>query len=288
MEDEYVLTREQAGSRLKLNALLDPVSLERLKNDCLLFFPASSITSQDAQDKGSSPSPQEGKEAQSLVVDLSDISYIDSMTTGFFAWLHRLIPHAISHVSFDPLAPHVYNTFKTVGLLEHAPGFSFAKTVLHEEEIPLSKHALRPDVDTRHTIWSRSFQPDGAALKVMRSFVDEWLERQPVTRASADDIRIIAGEVFANALTHGSCGVDDPFTEVRLERDGTRILMDVTDNGRFFDGCYEVDEDPLRQHGRGIIMMRNLAQSVSFSRPALGEGTCVHIVYEATLAQDYS
>ncbi len=83
-------------------------------------------------------------------------------------------------------------------------------------------------------------------------------------------IALAVQEALANAVVHG-CG-NDPSQSVQCELssdDSGRILIVVADPGPGFDFSAPPPaeaEDDYRDHGRGVILIRQLMDEVSFER----------------------
>ena len=91
-------------------------------------------------------------------------------------------------------------------------------------------------------------------------------------------------EACANVLHHGSDPGDEYVVEVEIN---PRVcVLRVIDSGRGFDNMVERDEvEPTAERGRGIALMRALADAVRFeSKPP--KGTIVHIEKNLKLRKD--
>lgn len=88
-------------------------------------------------------------------------------------------------------------------------------------------------------------------------------------------------EAITNAVIHGNRERPGTHVDVRLERDGDRIEITVTDEGEGFDP--ESLPDPVSEEhlldatGRGVYLIRQLMDEVSFSFPEEG-GTSLRMV----------
>lgn len=100
-------------------------------------------------------------------------------------------------------------------------------------------------------------------------FILELVKPFDVVEEVVFDLKLIMSEILVNAMSHGN--LDDPSKKIhityRLEND--RINMTVEDEGEGFD--YDNVADPLlpenlsKSSGRGIFLIRHLAQYVSFN-----------------------
>lgn len=262
MDDQYQLVKEHSELRLLLYKTLTSGNIDKLKNEIERNL-------------------LEG--CSSLEVDVSSLNVIDSITLGFFAWLHQVYDLHVGIVSFRGVNSRLKKVFETVGFLTHSKVFSFVQmrpetkapqTVLVSTE--LAFHKGKALLEVVH----RTFYPSTLELTQMRTFLDEFLDASSLLEEQKDDIRIFAGEAFANAITHGAREVVGPCVRVELRLYEHEFVMDVYDNGANFDGEFEPPSDMFRIHGRGILLMRELADSVEFmvNDDPLEQGTTVRLV----------
>ena len=78
-------------------------------------------------------------------------------------------------------------------------------------------------------------------------------------------------EACTNAMEHGN-GLDpEKMVELSIEVGERQILVDVLDHGKGFDyDSWQPAEDLLRERGRGILIMREFADSLVYERAADG------------------
>lgn len=106
------------------------------------------------------------------------------------------------------------------------------------------------------------------SLSQIESFVDEFCENYSISEDDYGNILIAITEAVNNAITHGN--QMDPSKMVRLNIGGSseEVEFVVEDEGEGFD--VESVPDPTlpenieKLSGRGIFLMRNLADEVSF------------------------
>ena len=219
-----------------------------------------------------------------LEVDLSSLRVIDSATLAFFAWLHQRFDARDQLVQFVGVPHHILRIFDTVGFLTHSRAFSFVEISVEEsEEMRPRRLEFCGSLEDRSLVKTdqREFYPAKLELTQMRTFLDEFLDATTLTRSQRDDIRIAVGETFANAITHGARGVAHPYVRVDLRLYPHEFVAEVYDNGVNFAGDFEPPSDMFRVHGRGILLMRELADSVEFITDVddpLNQGTTVRLV----------
>lgn len=105
------------------------------------------------------------------------------------------------------------------------------------------------------------------------SFLDGFLEGLRNTVDLSDDVVanvvIALSEALNNAFIHGNQGVVDAPIDIKVFREGMNLCFSVSDSGSGFD--YELLRDDLTEDlldvpgGRGIFIMRALADNVEFS-----------------------
>ena len=83
------------------------------------------------------------------------------------------------------------------------------------------------------------------------------------------DLRLAAQEAVVNAVEHGNRGDERKKVYVRCHVNGDSLVVTVRDEGDGFDPGQVPDptlpENILKEHGRGIFLMRNLCDEVRYS-----------------------
>ncbi len=86
---------------------------------------------------------------------------------------------------------------------------------------------------------------------------------------AAFDIELAAEEAVANAVEHGNKSDPAKMVHVRCERKSDRITVVVCDEGEGFNPSQIPDptlpENILKEHGRGIFIMRSLCDCVLYN-----------------------
>lgn len=72
-------------------------------------------------------------------------------------------------------------------------------------------------------------------------------------------------QAVENAIIHGNC--NDPSRNVRICFDQCKggVFFTVSDEGRGFDFCSRLSADNNAENGKGLFLMRSLADNLSFS-----------------------
>lgn len=108
---------------------------------------------------------------------------------------------------------------------------------------------------------------DTAALRGLRHALSAWLSANGVADAVIWNVLLASNEAAANAVLHG--GGSHTF-DVAADVDGD-VCVTVSDHGRWLPEAYIDDE-----RGRGLLMMRALAQNVSIERTSSGTSVSLH------------
>jgi anti-sigma regulatory factor (Ser/Thr protein kinase) len=103
--------------------------------------------------------------------------------------------------------------------------------------------------------WRRVFPGEDRQLRVMR----EWLRGLLPAGTARDDVIAVASELGANAVCHTRSGRGGQFS-VEVARTGSVVSIVVGDSG----GPAEprVIDDPERENGRGLRLVRSLSLTV--------------------------
>lgn len=106
-------------------------------------------------------------------------------------------------------------------------------------------------------------------LGTVEAFIDRVCVQCGVSEDSYGNVLISVTEAFNNALIHGNKMNVDCDVEMRVTESDTDLCFIVKDEGLGFD--FENIEDPTspenieKENGRGIYLMRHLADEVMFS-----------------------
>lgn len=122
---------------------------------------------------------------------------------------------------------------------------------------------------------SLSLPRDSVSVSVVRHLTGQSLRTLGVADECVTDIETALSEACTNVLLHAADG-DEYFVSAGI--DGERCVIEVIDAGRGIDSSAlaALTSAPTSEQGRGMQLMKNLVDSVSFeSRPEAG--TIVHM-----------
>jgi anti-sigma regulatory factor (Ser/Thr protein kinase) len=128
---------------------------------------------------------------------------------------------------------------------------------------------------------------DATAAGNIRQNFAGWLgERADLDEVRFSDIVLAVNEALANAAEFAYALVDDGGTfdmEAVLDYDSATLTVTISDQGHWRDKDPHVEQ---RTRGRGIPLMRMLADEVTIDRSALGTIVCLR--FEAVEARQHS
>ena len=124
-----------------------------------------------------------------------------------------------------------------------------------------------------------SFASKVENINLVEKLVDDICNRYQVNEDNYGNILIASTEAVNNAIHHGN--KSNPMSEVKVsyEVKDKELTFIIEDEGPGFD--YESLPDPTdpknieKPHGRGVFLMKNLSDEISFSE----EGNVVKMVF---------
>lgn len=200
-----------------------------------------------------------------IIVNLRHTSYVDSAGVAMLIVEARELRALGGLLSLADASADVYRTFAIARLVDLIPVTQLG-----------GERQLKPLDPSQRPRWTKSLQVGVDCLSSARSWMRGVLMQcAPLLGDDAVfDLTLAGGEALGNAVDHAQTngalltlmGFDD------------RVLCEVTDCG-----CgYELadDQEPeasCEERGRGIKLMRLLADGVSITRKQAGTGTVVRI-----------
>jgi anti-sigma regulatory factor (Ser/Thr protein kinase) len=100
--------------------------------------------------------------------------------------------------------------------------------------------------------WSRAFLATPAQVREARRFLARILDGS----RAADDAILCLSELVTNAIIHSRSGEPGGHFRVRVERHGSHVRVEVTDQG----GPWARSQPHDDQNGRGLLVVAQLAR----------------------------
>ena len=208
-----------------------------------------------------------------IILNMSGVTYVDSAGMAMLLAEIRRMRGLHGLLSLTNVSNQVLSIFRRARLVDFAP-VSAAGSQGHVEELDPSVLPL----------WRTALPVDSCDLSLTRASISRLLEQSPLSGDELFDAVLAAGEAVGNAVDH----TDGAESLVTVTGYPDRVVIEVSDRGPGFDpataACAERGSGAER--GRGIQMMRLLADSVTISPRQSGEGMKVRIVKLAHAATD--
>jgi serine/threonine-protein kinase RsbW len=114
---------------------------------------------------------------------------------------------------------------------------------------------------------------DAASVPVIRQMLDSALRIVGVDQPVRDDIQLMLGEACSNVIMHAAPSADYAVSAELFE---DRCVINVVDSGGGFAADASSRGPLMSEHGRGLQIMRALADEVRLSnRPGDGAVVCL-------------
>ncbi|MFT6745828.1 MAG: serine/threonine-protein kinase RsbW [Glaciecola sp.] len=142
---------------------------------------------------------------------------------------------------------------------------------------------LTPSKNNSHRMQEKlSFSSKVENINLVEKLIDDICDKNDVNEDNYGNILIAITEAVNNAIHHGN--KSNPLTEVKVSFaiDTEELTFTVEDEGAGFD--FDSLPDPTdpknieKPHGRGVFLMRNLSDEITF----LEEGSTVKMVFSIT------
>ncbi|MET7329530.1 ATP-binding protein [Nonomuraea sp. NPDC005650] len=102
---------------------------------------------------------------------------------------------------------------------------------------------------------------DAASVPLIRKMLDGTLRSLGVEPQIRDDIELMLTEACSNVIRHADPSDDYTVSASVLD---DRCIIKVIDNGDGFDPSLIMEPTPGAEHGRGLLIMRALADDIRF------------------------
>lgn len=203
-----------------------------------------------------------------VILNLADTQYVDSLGMGLILTSARRLSEVGGLLSLVNVNDAVYRSLEICRLVDFIPVAGAAP----KPPIPELDPSVRP-------LWHGTMSVDRAHLAAARKRLEQLLDRTDLTSDEVFDLTLAGGEALGNAVDH--TGADGVLLTVWVYPD--RAVVEVTDCGNGFELAAgeeppETGDEETIERGRGIKLMRMLADSVEIGRKPSGHGTVVRLV----------
>ena len=102
------------------------------------------------------------------------------------------------------------------------------------------------------------------------------LRTQRVEQEVVADLKLALTEACSNSIRHAYADGREGFVEIRYELDGSRLAVEVTDEGGGFDAALlERDAHDFDEGGLGIAIIRAVTDELAVGRRPGRSGSCL-------------
>lgn len=209
-----------------------------------------------------------------VILNMAQASYVDSLGMSLIFSEARRLRELGGLLSLVNVNASVYRSLVICRLVDFVPVTGAGP----KPPIPALDPTVRP-------LWHGTMRVDPSRLSMARGRVEQLLTQTGLTPDEVFDMTLAGGEALGNAIDHTSA--EGVLLTVSVYAD--RAVVEVADCGDGFDPTRSGDgaEDAADlsdetsgdlERGRGIKLMRMLADSVEIGRKANGAGTVVRLV----------
>ncbi len=200
-----------------------------------------------------------------IVMSLAGADYVDSAGMGLILCELRRMRSLGGLISLVGVRPRVYQSLCLMRMSDFLPISRFG--------VKAEVNELDPSVLPE---WRTTFCVDAGRLEAARARLEELLGGLPLSSDAVFDLKLASGEAVGNAVDH----TDEGGVLVTVAAYADRVCVDIADNGQGFlpDDLDDDTLDAFAERGRGIRLMKLLADSVSIEPKTSGQGTVVRLV----------
>lgn len=208
-----------------------------------------------------------------IILNMSGASYVDSAGLATILVEIRRMRKLGGLISLTNVSDQVLAIMRRARLVDFVPVSSVG-----------SKDAPDAYDPQAEPLWRTVVPVDSSDLAHTRASVSRLLARAPLSPDERFDANLAVGEAMGNAVDHTG-GEGATITVAGYE---DRVVVEVSDLGEGFDpnAVDEREAGSFEERGRGIKLMRLLADSVSISQRPSGTGMLVRIVKVAHATTD--
>ena len=200
-----------------------------------------------------------------VILNMAQVAYVDSLGMSLIFSESRRLRERGGLLSLVNVCDNVYRSLVICRLVDFIPVTGGGP----KPPIPALDPSVRPE-------WHGTMRVDPARMFEARRRMEELLTRTGLTADEVFDLTLAGGEALGNAVDH-TCA-EGVLLSVWVYPD--RVVVEVTDCGEGFEpgGPCEDGAGASLERGRGIKLMRMLADSVEIGPKASGDGTVVRLV----------
>lgn len=209
-----------------------------------------------------------------VILNMAQASYVDSLGMSLIFSEARRLRELGGLLSLVNVNASVYRSLVICRLVDFVPVTGAGP----KPPIPALDPTVRP-------LWHGTMRVDPSRLSMARGRVEQLLTQTGLTPDEVFDMTLAGGEALGNAIDHTSA--EGVLLTVSVYAD--RVVVEVADCGDGFDptgsgdgaeGAADLSDETSGdlERGRGIKLMRMLADSVEIGRKANGAGTVVRLV----------
>lgn len=208
-----------------------------------------------------------------VVLDFSEALYVDSSALGLLVWLDRRLGPSGGRLVLAGANTDVQRILELSGLV------NIAASIGTSTDVTTALAGLQLTEEPSEPLWRVEFEmlADVDNLAGARERACELIAPLEFADSAIFDIKVALGEALANAIRYGSSEAPNVPVQVGVSAYPDRVVLEVRDSGRGFNGVLEQSEDMYAPGGRGVMFMRALMDHVEFDTPDSG-GTCVRLV----------
>jgi anti-anti-sigma factor len=209
----------------------------------------------------------ERREGRKLVIDLDEVSFIDSAGMRALILIERQAEERRIDVAIAPPPPAVTELLRVTGLADRIP-----LTPRMDEPAPVDPFIERIEI----ALARDADAPARARAELRQAILGRLSDRDSATAT------LLTSELVTNAVIHPGQAVGGP-VELRITAYHDRIRVDVTDEGAGFDPGALRPRPPREAGGHGLVVVDGLASRWGTSRLLAGdrEAFCVWFELDA-------
>jgi len=198
-----------------------------------------------------------------VIVNMANAQYMDTAGMGALVVESRRLRAAGGLLSIVNAGPQVLHALQVARLVDFIP----TKALGANKTVPDLDPSVRP-------LWSRTLHVGCDELGVARRRLTQLMADTPFSPDETFDLTLAAGEALGNAIDH----TDAQGVLLQVTAYPDRLVVQVSDCGCGYQPDEEAEASCCDERGRGIKLMRLLADSVDIRLKDPGPGTVVTLI----------